>query len=41
MNQVMGDGIMALFWAPVAHEDHSVRGLLRRARHAGGHAAVC
>src|SRR5215813_12835407 len=25
VNQVMGDGIMALFGAPVAHEDHSVR----------------
>jgi class 3 adenylate cyclase/tetratricopeptide (TPR) repeat protein len=26
VNQVMGDGIMALFGAPVAHEDHGVRG---------------
>jgi class 3 adenylate cyclase/tetratricopeptide (TPR) repeat protein len=26
VNQVMGDGIMALFGAPVAHEDHTVRG---------------
>ena len=26
VNQVMGDGIMALFGAPVAHEDHAVRG---------------
>jgi class 3 adenylate cyclase len=25
VNQVMGDGIMALFGAPVAHEDHTVR----------------
>ena len=25
VNQVMGDGIMALFRAPVAHEDHAVR----------------
>jgi class 3 adenylate cyclase len=24
VNQVMGDGIMALFGAPVAHEDHAV-----------------
>jgi class 3 adenylate cyclase len=25
VNQVMGDGIMALFGAPVAHEDHATR----------------
>jgi class 3 adenylate cyclase len=25
VNQIMGDGIMALFGAPVAHEDHAVR----------------
>src|SRR3989475_4177757 len=25
VNQVMGDGIMALFGAPVAHEDHAAR----------------
>jgi class 3 adenylate cyclase/tetratricopeptide (TPR) repeat protein len=25
VNQVMGDGIMALFGAPIAHEDHTVR----------------
>jgi class 3 adenylate cyclase len=25
VNQVMGDGIMALFGAPTAHEDHAVR----------------
>ena len=36
VNQVMGDGIMALFGAPVAHEDHAVspnsekRGILDR-----------
>ena len=27
VNQVMGDGIMALFGAPLAHEDHAVRAL--------------
>ena len=30
VNQVMGDGIMALFGAPVAHEDHARPRLLRR-----------
>ena len=25
VNQVMGEGIMALFGAPIAHEDHAVR----------------
>jgi class 3 adenylate cyclase len=25
VNQVMGDGIMALFGAPITHEDHAVR----------------
>ena len=25
VNQVMGDSIMALFGAPIAHEDHAVR----------------
>ena len=25
VNQVMGDGVMALFGAPVAHEDHAAR----------------
>ena len=29
VNQVMGDGIMALFGAPVAHEDHAVRPAMR------------
>ena len=31
VNQVMGDGIMALFGAPVAHEDHALP-----SAHAGG-----
>ena len=35
VNQVMGDGIMALFGAPLAHEDHARAGLLRGAPHAG------
>ena len=30
VNQVMGDGIMALFGAPVAHEDHAVRACYAR-----------
>ena len=25
VNQVLGDGIMALFGAPIAHEDHALR----------------
>ena len=25
VNQIMGNGIMALFGAPIAHEDHAVR----------------
>src|SRR3989475_7961537 len=25
VNQVMGDGVMALFGAPLAHEDHAIR----------------
>ena len=29
-NQVMGDAIMALFGAPIAHEDHDVRAAMRR-----------
>ncbi len=35
VNQVMGDGIMALFGAPLAHEDHAVMGLLCGAPDAG------
>ena len=40
VNQVMGDGIMALFGAPLAHEDHAVRALLRRPGHAGSHPSL-
>jgi len=32
VNQVMGDGIMALFGAPIAHEDHAVRACHTRPR---------
>ena len=33
VNQVMGDGIMALFGAPLAHEDHAVRHWRRCSSH--------
>ena len=36
VNQVMGDGIMALFGAPLAHEDHAVRACYAALAHAGG-----
>ena len=36
VNQMMGDGIMALFGAPVTHEDHAVRACYAALRHAGG-----
>jgi class 3 adenylate cyclase/tetratricopeptide (TPR) repeat protein len=42
VNQVMGDGIMALFGAPLAHEDHAVRACyaaLRMQEAVGHHAA--
>ncbi|HSF32322.1 MAG TPA: adenylate/guanylate cyclase domain-containing protein [Candidatus Tectomicrobia bacterium] len=32
VNQVMGDGIMALFGAPIAHEDHAIRACLAALR---------
>ena len=36
VNQFLGDGIMALFGAPIAHEDHARPGGARRARHRAG-----
>jgi hypothetical protein len=37
VNQVMGDGIMALFGAPIGHEDHAVRACYAALRiHAAG-----
>jgi class 3 adenylate cyclase len=36
VNQVMGDGIMALFGAPLAHEDHAVRACYARSGCSGG-----
>ena len=41
VNQVMGDGIMALFGAPLAHEDHAVRACYAALAMQDGHAAVC
>src|SRR3990172_1477590 len=41
VNQVMGDGIMSLFGAPLAHEDHAVRACyaaLRMQETVGGYA---
>ena len=40
VNQVMGDGIMALFGAPVAHEDHAVRACYAALADAGGRPAL-
>ena len=45
VNQVLGDGILALFGAPVAHEDHAARAcyaalaMRRLCSYAGGGAA--
>ena len=40
VNQVMGDGIMALFGAPLAHEDHAVRACYAALAMQDGHAAA-
>ena len=40
VNQVMGDGIMALFGAPLAHEDHAVRACYAALADAGVGAAA-
>ena len=41
VNQVMGDGIMALFGAPLAHEDHAVRACYAALRMQEVDQAVC
>ena len=41
VNQVMGDGIMALFGAPLALEDHAVRACYAALAHAGVGEALC
>ncbi len=40
VNQVMGDGIMALFGAPLAHEDHAVRACYAALRMQDAHPTV-
>jgi hypothetical protein len=39
--QALGDGIFALFGAPIAHEDHPQRALYARPAHARSHAPLC
>jgi class 3 adenylate cyclase len=39
VNEVRGDGIMALFGAPLTHEDHALRACYA-ASHAGGGEAL-
>ena len=39
--QSTGDGIFAIFGAPVAHEDHPQRALHAALRDAGGVASLC
>jgi class 3 adenylate cyclase len=39
VNQVLGDGIMALFGAPIAHEDHALRACYAALAMQGAHAA--
>ena len=38
VNQVLGDGVMSLFGAPIAHEDHAATSLLCGPGHASGDA---
>ena len=40
VNQVLGDGIMALFGAPIAHEDHAVRACYAALAMQDGHAPL-
>jgi Adenylate and Guanylate cyclase catalytic domain len=40
VNQVLGDGIMALFGAPIAHEDHALRACYGGAGPANRHPAL-
>ena len=41
VNRVMGDGIMALFGAPLAHEDHAVRACYAALQDAGDGHPIC
>ena len=41
VNRVMGDGIMSLFGAPIAHEDHAVRACYCGSSDARDRQAVC